>query len=206
MKRLHYWPTLLGSLFGVLAIALGLSGGGETVEQWQLASRYTAQASFPLFLVTFVASSLVRLFPNPTTRALMRQRRWWGLGFAACFFLHLLALLVYNALRDNFPPVGLLDEGVVAYAVLLAMVLTSTDAARRRLGRWWRVLHRVGMWGFFFVFVVAFYVDALVNGQMPEFAPFSEPYTLPGMAALVLRIAAWLKPKKSAGLAAGAAS
>jgi DMSO/TMAO reductase YedYZ heme-binding membrane subunit len=197
LKRIPYWPTALGFTLGLLAIALGIGFGEQAVEEWRLASRYTAQASFPLFLITFVASSLVRLFPSPTTRALMRQRRWWGLGFAACFFLHLIALLVYNALRDNFPPVGLLDEGVVAYAVLLAMVLTSTDAARRKLGRWWRVLHRTGMWGFFFIFVVAFYVHALLQGEIPEFAPFSEPYTLPGLAALGLRIAAWLKARAS---------
>jgi DMSO/TMAO reductase YedYZ heme-binding membrane subunit len=204
MMRIHFWPTLLGLTLGVSAIALGLWNGDQIVEQWQLASRYTAQASFPLFLITFVASSLVRLFPNPTTRALIRQRRWWGLGFAACFFLHLVALLVYNGLRDNFPPVGLLDEGVVAYAVLLAMVLTSTSAARRKLGRWWHVLHSLGMWGFFFIFVVAFYFDALLKSEVPEFAPFSEPYTLPGMAALALRIAVWSK-KSSTNLAAGTA-
>lgn len=201
MKQRHYWPTVLGTLLGVVAIALGLWRGEQPVDQWQLASRYTAQVSFPLFMVTFIASSLVRLFPSKTTVALMRQRRWWGLGFAACFFLHLAALLIYNGLRDNLPPVGLLDQGVIAYAVLLAMVLTSTDAARRTLGRWWRVLHRTGMWGFFFVFVVAFYVEAFVRGEVPEFAPLSEPYTLPGIIALGLRIAAWAKVRTSVNLA-----
>jgi DMSO/TMAO reductase YedYZ heme-binding membrane subunit len=201
MKRIHFWPSLLGLMFGLAAVALGHWNGGHELEQWQLASRYTAQASFPLFLITFVASSLVRLFPSQMTQTLMRQRRWWGVGFAACFFVHLLALLVYNALRDNLPPVSLLDEGIVAYSVLLAMVLTSTSAAKRKLGRWWRVLHSVGMWGFFFLFVLAFYVDALMRSEVPEFAPFSEPYTLPGIAALGLRIAAWRRSRSAKRLA-----
>ncbi|MEE4202998.1 MAG: ferric reductase-like transmembrane domain-containing protein [Halieaceae bacterium] len=195
MKRIYYWPTLLGFICGVVAVALGHWIGANTVEQWQLASRYTAQVSFPLFIVTFVASSLVRLFPSHATQALMRQRRWWGLGFAACFFLHLAALLVYNGLRDNLPPVGVFDRGVIAYAVLLAMVLTSTKAAQQKLGRWWRLLHSVGMWGFFFIFVVAFYLDALLKFELPAFEPFSEPYTLTGIVALALRIGAWLKIK-----------
>lgn len=186
----------LGLFAGLAAIGAGLLAGADLQARWQLATRYTAQVSYPLFLLTFVASSLVRLFPNGWTLALMRNRRWWGLSFAACFFLHLVALLTYNWLRDRFPPAGFLDRGVWAYAVLLAMVLTSTDAARRRFGRWWKILHSVGMWGFFFIFVLAFYVDALMAQKVPEFTPLAEPYTLPGLAALALKLAAWVQGRR----------
>jgi hypothetical protein len=47
------------------------------------------------------------------------------------------------------------------------------------------------MWGFFFIFVLAFYVDALMAQKVPEFTPLAEPYTLPGLAALALKLAAW---------------
>lgn len=70
------------------------------------------------------------------------------------------------------------------------MVLISTNNARRRMGRWWTVLHRVGMWGFFFVFVVSPYVRALLALEMPDFNPLTDPYTLAGVAALAVRIAA----------------
>jgi DMSO/TMAO reductase YedYZ heme-binding membrane subunit len=163
----------------------------DVQEGWQLAARYTARASYPFFLITFVASSVLRLHHRPWTVALLRDRRWWGLGFAACFFVHLLALLIYNWLRDNFPPAGILDGGVWAYAILLAMVLTSTDRARRRLGRWWKVLHRVGMWGFFFIFVLSPYADALLHLKRLAFNPLTDPYTLAGAAALAIRITAW---------------
>jgi DMSO/TMAO reductase YedYZ heme-binding membrane subunit len=168
-----------------------LLAGSELQEGWQLAARYTARASFPFFLVTFVASSILRLYRRPWTKALLRDRRWWGLGFASCFFVHLLALLTYNWLRDRFPPAGLLDPGVWAYAVLLAMVLTSTDGARRRLGRWWTLLHRAGMWGFFFIFVLSPYLDALLALKMPDFNPLTDAYLLAGVAAVALKIAAW---------------
>lgn len=189
MKRV--WPTWLGFLAGLVAVAAGLFVGSDLQEGWQLAARYTARASYPFFIVTFVASSLMRLYRRPWTIALLRDRRWWGLGFAGCFFVHLVALLTYNWLIGNFPPAGLLDRGVWAYIVLLAMVLTSTDGARRRMGRWWTLLHRVGMWGFFFIFVLSPYADALLTQKTPEFNPLTDPYTLAGVAALVLKIAAW---------------
>lgn len=192
----RHWPLWLGLFAGLAALGSGMIAGTDLQERWQLATRYTAQIAYPLFLVTFVASSLVRLFPSRWTLALMRNRRWWGLGFAACFFFHLLALLVYNWLRDQFPPADFLDRGVWAYAVLLAMVMTSTDAARRHLGRWWKALHSVGMWGFCFIFVLAFYVDALMSLKMPEFTPLAEPCTLPGLAALALKLAAWMKTRR----------
>ena len=185
------WPTWLGLLAGLAALAVGLLAGSDLEEGWQLAARYTARASFPFFLVTFVASSILRLYRRPWTKALLRDRRWWGLGFASCFAVHLVALLTYNWLMDRFPPAGLLDRGVWAYAVLLAMVLTSTDGARRRLGRWWTVLHRVGMWGFFFIFVLSPYADALLALKKPDSNPLTDPYLLAGVAAVALKIAAW---------------
>lgn len=188
------WPTWLGLLAGLAALAVGLLAGSDLQEGWQLAARYTARASFPFFLVTFVASSVLRLYRRPWTKALLRDRRWWGLGFASCFFVHLVALLTYNWLMDRFPPAGPLDRGVWAYAVLLAMVLTSTDGARRRLGRWWTVLHRVGMWGFFFIFVLSPYADALLALKMPDSNPLTDAYLLAGVAAVALKIAVRLKP------------
>lgn len=188
------WPTWLGLLAGLAALATGLLAGSDLQEGWQLAARYTARASFPFFIVTFVASSILRLYRRPWTKALLRDRRWWGLGFASCFFVHLVALLTYNWLMDRFPPAGLLDRGVWAYAVLLAMVLTSTDGARRRLGRWWTVLHRVGMWGFFFIFVLSPYADALLALKMPDSDPLTDAYLLAGVAAVALKIAVRLKP------------
>jgi DMSO/TMAO reductase YedYZ heme-binding membrane subunit len=123
--------------------------------------------------------------------ALIRDRRWWGLGFAGCFFIHLLSLLEYNWLIGKFPPVGILDQGVLAYAVLLAMVLTSTDKARRIMGGWWKALHRLGMWGFYFIFVMAPYAEPLMKLKLPDLNPLTDPYAVAGCIALSVRVAAW---------------
>jgi hypothetical protein len=46
------------------------------------------------------------------------------------------------------------------------------------------------MWGFFFVFVVSPYVSALAAMEMPSFNPLTDPYTLAGVVALAVRLAA----------------
>ena len=188
----RHWPMWFGFLVGLIALSLGIVSGSALDEGWKLAARWTGRSSFPLFMVTFMASSLATLFPGPRTKALLRDRRWWGLGFAACFAVHLVALSVFNWRKGDFPPVGLVDPGVLAYALLLAMVLTSNGAAQRAMGRGWTWLHRTGMWVFLLVF-----------GQ-PGTGLIAMTYTLVSMSAACLRIAVWWQRKRRLGLPAGA--
>jgi methionine sulfoxide reductase heme-binding subunit len=190
---MKHWPIWLGLAVGFVAIAIGLLTGGAGQEGWQLAARYTARASFPLFIATFSASAVVRLYPADWAKALLRNRRDWGLGFAAAFALHLVALSVNNALQDNFPPAGPTDPGFIAYTLLLAMALTSTDAARRHLGRWWKVLHTAGMWLFWMIFAVQPYFEAILRLEWPDRNPLGDPYTMTCLAAAGMRLLAWYK-------------
>lgn len=85
-------PLLLGLLAGLLAVAAGLLAGDDAAERAGLAARWTARAGLPLFLAAFLASTLVRRWPGPATRAVLRRRRQWGLGFALAHTIHLVAL------------------------------------------------------------------------------------------------------------------
>lgn len=76
-----YWPTLLGALAGAATFTIGLQFEADESERWLLASRYTARVGFFFLILTYSASSLVRLWPVDLTRSLMRSRKWWGLGF-----------------------------------------------------------------------------------------------------------------------------
>lgn len=181
---LKRWPIGLGIITGLVALFAGLIAGDAPDEKWQLAARWTGRASFPLFIITFVASSLATLFPKPWTRRLLQRRRWWGLGFAACFFIHLFALCVYNWRIDNFPPTSLLSPGVLAYTLLLAMVLTSNATSQRVLGHRWKWLHRSGMWVFLLIF------------GRPGTSLVAIVYMLVSLAALSLRLAAWWKTRQ----------
>ena len=187
------WPTWLGLAVGLIALSLGILNGPTLDDGWRLAARWTGRASFPLFIVTFVASSLATLYPRPWTRALLRARRWWGLGFAACFAVHLVALSIFNWRTGNFPPAGLVDPGVLAYALLLSMVLTSNHTAQRAMGRRWIWLHRTGMWVFLLIF-----------GQ-PGKGLIAATYTLVSLSAACLRIAAWWQRRRQDRLPTAAA-
>ena len=188
------WPLWLGLAIGLVALSLGIVSGSTLDDGWKLAARWTGRAAFPLFIVTFIASSLATLFPGPWTRTLLRDRRWWGLGFAACFAVHLVALSVFNWRTGKFPPAGIVDPGVLAYVLLLAMVLTSNHAAQRRMGRGWTWLHRTGMWVFLLIF-----------GQ-PGAGLIAMTYMLVSLSAACLRLAAGWRRRRRRGRAAEAAS
>ena len=139
------WPLLLGLIAGLLALAAGLALGTDPADGWGKAARWTARVGLPVFLTAYAASSLARLWPGAVTRAILRDRRWWGLGFAACHTVHLVALVF--AVQSNPEPrsfVSLLPGGF-GYAVLFALALTSDDAAMRALGRGWKRLHTAGI-------------------------------------------------------------
>lgn len=178
-----HWPVWLGVACGCAAIGYGLANGATELESWRLAARWSGRISYPLFLIVFVASALARLFPQGWTKALLRDRRWWGLGFAACFGLHVAALVIFNAMRGRFPPAGVVDIGVLASALLLLMVLTSSAAAQRRLGRAWKWLHRAGMWLFLFIY-----------GRPGD--DWFNIWTVTAGLGMLLWLAAWWKAKR----------
>lgn len=154
-------PLLAGLFAGLLAVAAGLIVGADAAERAGLAARWTARAALPLFLVAFLAATLVRHWPGGVTRALLRRRRQWGLGFALAHTIHLAALavnvIVYAPGRTWQSLIG----GGLAYAMIYLMALTSTDGWQRRLGRWWSRLHIAGLYYIWLIFTVSYAGRAL---------------------------------------------
>ena len=167
-----------------IAIAVGHALADVPLEQWRLSARYTARFSFPILLVTFVASSWHRLAPSAASRFVLLRRRALGLAFATAHTIHLGALVTVNVLAGEVPKPVTLIAGGGAYLVMFAMVLTSNDAAVRRLGRNWVRLHKLGIYWLWFVFTFSYGGRAF--GDKPEFLPFF----LLLVAGLGLRIAA----------------
>lgn len=177
-----------GLLVAVSAVAFGGPAG------LQLAARYTARLSFWWFLCAYLAGPLARLTRTGQTltdmaRAALINRRGLGLGFAMVHLIHLGALTAYVTAAHLHPKASTLAAGGVAYGLLGAMVATSHDAAQRRMGRWWRRLHLLGLHSLWLVFVLTLVadmqtgVDYGVRGVMIAAA----------VAALGLRGAAWLR-------------
>lgn len=185
------WPVILAGLAGLAALYLGLHthiGGGE--EHWTYAARYTARAGFPFLIVTYSASSLVKLWPNETTKNLLRNRKWWGLAFATAHTVHLYALI--HVLQENPRPLSGLIPGAFVYLVLYAMVLTSFPWAYKALGKWWKRLHTFGIHLLWVVFVL-FSGGKAVRGT--DQWPTGALILAIALAALGLRIVAWRKAK-----------
>jgi DMSO/TMAO reductase YedYZ heme-binding membrane subunit len=181
----------LGVLLGLGALFTGLQAGADRAEGWLLAARWTARAGFPVFLIAYSASALARLWPGGLTKALLRERRWWGLGFAASHTVHLYALVTYNMLRDEVPTVVTIIGGGGAYAILYVMAFTSNDTAMRALGANWKRIHTLGIHWLWFIFTFS-YFGRVAEGQE---LPYSAITLTLAILALGLRIAAWRKTR-----------
>lgn len=181
------WPMTLGLALSLLALAAGLAAGTTQHESWHLAARWTARVGFPIFLLTYLASSLFRLSPAPWSRALVRDRRWWGLGFAASHTVHLVALVVAVSLDPEPRTLASLVPGSLAYMFILAMALTSNNAAMRALGRNWKRLHTTGSHVIWLIFTLA-YAKRI---PMPETRAIGLTMTTLALMALLVRVLAY---------------
>ena len=184
------WPLALGLIAGFLALQAGLRSGADIIESWQLAARWTARTGFWLLILTYSASSLYRLWPNPATKALLRDRRWWGLGFAACHTIHLFAFLRLFRVTGESIPVPVLIGGGAAYTLLYLMVLTSSRTAMKSLGRNWKRLHRLGIHYLWLIFTFTY----VSRSFKPEHRTMDLAFSAVALGALGLRIAAKRKP------------
>ncbi len=160
-RGLRLLPILLGAIVGLAAIWLAFATGDSINRDWQLAASWTARGGFPIFLITYSASSLYRVFPGQVTRAILRNRRYWGLGFAVAHSIHLYALIIYIRVSGTPVETPTLIGGGFAYVMLYAMALTSNQWAMGRLDRNWKRLHRVGIHTLWGVFVFTYFGRAL---------------------------------------------
>jgi methionine sulfoxide reductase heme-binding subunit len=152
-----YVPLILSVVLSAKAVMIALLLGGDWTEQLQLAARYTARAAFPIFLIAYAASSMLRLWPNEATRAIMRHRRQWGLGFAFAHTVHLVALGWYNIEIAHTPAAQTLLGGGLAYGLMYVMALTSNNASMKAMGKWWKRLHTAGIHWLWFIFTFSYF-------------------------------------------------
>src|SRR5688572_24369395 len=131
-----------------MCTALVLTAPSDVVAA-HLVIRWTARTSLVLFLLAYIARPAVALAPSATTKALLAQRKWIGLGVATSHAFHLAGIIALAApdlsafVRSQDPTILV---ALLAYIVLFAMAITSIDAVKRRMAhRTWKRLHRFGM-------------------------------------------------------------
>jgi methionine sulfoxide reductase heme-binding subunit len=184
-------PLVLAGVLATAGVITGFILGSDYAEQWLLAARYTARASFAVFLIVYCASSLLRLWPSATTKSLVRHRRQWGLGFALAHTIHLGALAYYNIIILNMPGLQALLGGGLAYGLMFVMAATSNNASMRRLGIWWKRIHIMGIHWIWFIFTFS-YFGRLFDPERWTQGAVLFPLC---MAALGLRVLAWRQGK-----------
>jgi methionine sulfoxide reductase heme-binding subunit len=188
----RFLPLIVAFVVSAKAVMLGLLLGADLADQLLLASRYTARVAFPLFLLTYSASSLLRLWPNAWTKAAVRYRRQWGLGFAWAHTVHLASLASFNIFIQNMPGLQALAGGGLAYGLMYVMAFTSNNASMRAMGIWWKRVHTAGIHWLWFIFTFSYFgrlfdPDKWIQGAV--LFPMC-------LAALGLRIAAWAKARQ----------
>jgi len=182
----------LTALLGV-AVTCGIliahDGGGA--EGMQAAIRVSARLAAILLALALSASALHVFLPSPATLRLRRERRYVGLAFGSAHLFHLALLVAQGVVhpepfRSQLGAAQLIGGGI-AYLFVVAMMLTSTEAAMRRMGRAWSRLHTIGGWYLLLLFTRS-YLLRVLDGKT-AYVPL-----LALMAGVVLlRIAAALR-------------
>lgn len=203
-KIINEW-YLLALVASVLSAAVLVTMSGldmSGAEQVSAMIAYSVRWSVPWLYLAFAASSLQLLFANDLTRWLLRNRKIMGLSFAVGMgwqvtFILWLVLGHTDYYVDEVYVLRDAIEGVVGYAFLAAMTVTSFKKTRAmmRPGHW-KKLHT---WGIYFLWAYAFsvywhnlfYYPGLEWNYQPDWVDYV--YYAGGLLAISARIAAWSK-------------
>ncbi len=177
------------TLILVAYTASQIAAAGSYVAALPYLMKPSVDFAFIFFFFAFTASSLARLAPGPGPRFLMRNRRYIGLSFALVHGVHGVLVLSNLALTDETRPPLIFAAGAIAYALLIAMTVTSNNASVRRLGaKRWKLLHKVG----------SYYIWTIFASKAPEILKLAPVSWIPilSFVALGLRIAAHRQSKR----------
>ena len=182
-----------------ISIAVVIAMSGVDLSQAENVSsmiQFSVRCSVPLLYVAFAASSLQVVFPSQFSRWLLRNRKMVGLSFATSMAWQLLFILWLVGIHTQHyvAEVYLLSdaiEGVVGYAFLFAMVLTSFKFGRSRLSnKQWKLLHRSAIY-YIWAYAWSVYWFDLFYYDNPVSVDYV--YYWAGFLAWGLRMCAWSK-------------
>ena len=158
----------------------------------------SVRCAIPWLYLAFAASSIQILFPGPVSLWLLHNRKIFGLCFAAAMAWQALFIVWLTTVHRDYyvEEVYVLRdviEGVIGYAFLIAMTLTSFRFGRKRLKpNQWKVLHKVGIYS---LWIYAFSVYWWALFYYPDPGGIDYLYYCSGFLAWGLRSAAWRKKR-----------
>ena len=183
-------PISVGMLVAMIGTDLSRAEGVSSMIQ------LSVRCSVPWIFLVFATSALQKIFPGEFTRWLLKNRKYFGLVFAATMawqgsFILWMVLVHTDYYVNEVYVMRDAIEGTIGYAFLLALTVTSFQFARKRMrAKRWRLLHLSGvyfLWGYAFIV----YWWALFYYTNP--VPLDYIYYGAGCAAWILRATAWGK-------------
>ncbi len=198
--KLFWWLSVPMGLYMIVAMLLRDMATAEGVSAMITSS---VRWSMPWLYLAFIASSLVALAPGEPSRWLLRNRKIMGLCFATgmawqiSFILWLVTRHTDYYVNEVYVLRDVI-EGLVGYSFLLAMTVTSFKRGRQLItpqARHWKLLHKAGIY-FLWAYAFGTYWYSVFYYDNPDWVHYL--YYWLGVAALSLRIAAWVR-KQTAG-------
>ena len=180
------WLKVLLHLAGLLPfiwLFWAASQGQFSADPAKDIQHFTGRMALKFLLATLLVSPLARYAKQPL---LIRTRRLLGLWCFAWATLHLTSYALLELGINNLALLGselvtrpYLTLGIVSWLVLLALTLTSTQYAQRKLGRRWQLLHN-------FVYLVAILAPIHYLWSVKIISP--QPLIYAGLAVLLLAL------------------
>ncbi|HCD7254067.1 TPA: protein-methionine-sulfoxide reductase heme-binding subunit MsrQ [Citrobacter farmeri] len=142
----------LAGLLPFLWLFWAINSGGLSADPVKDIQHFTGRMALKFLLAALLVTPLARYAKQPL---LIRTRRLLGLWCFAWATLHLTSYVLLELGIHNLGLLGrelitrpYLTLGITSWLILFALTLTSTQAAQRKLGKRWQLLHN-------FVYLVA---------------------------------------------------
>lgn len=143
VKENWRWAALNLLALVVVANLLGaLTQAGEGNQKYDPLLVSSGKWAIRFLLFSLLMTPLNTLLGWRSAVKLRKPAGLWAFGFAACHFLMNVAGLRENWVRYPIPDY-VAALGVIGLIILTAMAATSTRWAMKRLGKWWKRLHRL---------------------------------------------------------------
>ena len=178
------WLKVLLHLAGLLPfiwLFWAASQGQFSADPAKDIQHFTGRMALKFLLATLLVSPLARYAKQPL---LIRTRRLLGLWCFAWATLHLTSYALLELGINNLTLLGrelvtrpYLTLGIVSWVILLALALTSTQYAQRKLGKNWQSLHN-------FVYLVAILAPIHYLWSVKIISP--QPIIYAALAAVLL--------------------
>ena len=174
----------LAGLLPFLWLFWAINSGGLSADPVKDIQHFTGRTALKFLLAALLVTPLARYAKQPL---LIRTRRLLGLW---CFAWATLHLTSYALLELGIHNLGLLGRelitrpyltlGITSWLILFALTLTSTQAAQRKLGKRWQLLHN-------FVYLVAIFAPIHYLWSVKILSPQPIIYALLSLLLLAYR-------------------